>query len=51
MRDLYKSGINDKAPGYWCLAFSVDGKFLATGEQDGDVKVVFFYSTYVISYI
>ena len=40
MRDLYKSA-NDQVAGYWCLVFSADGKFLATGESDGDVKVAF----------
>ena len=39
MRDLYKSG-DDKVP-YRCLGFSPDGKFLATGQSDGDVKVGF----------
>ena len=40
MRDLYKSE-NDKASAFCCLGFSSDGKFLATGEWDGDVKVAF----------
>ena len=40
MRDLYKSR-NERVPSYRCLGFSADGKFLATAESDGDVKVNF----------
>ena len=41
MRDLYTSG-EDKSPtGIWCLGVSSDGKLLATGDWDGEVKVGF----------
>ena len=41
MKDLYKSG-SDKAPAFLCLGFSPDGKYFATGELDGEVKVSIF---------
>ena len=42
MRDLYESEDNDSdVPRYWCLGFSADGKFLATGQVNGHVKVGF----------
>jgi len=40
MRDLYHDEKN-LLPGYWCLRFSPDSKFLATGERDGNVRVSF----------
>ena len=41
MKDLFESG-DDKMPSYyWCLDFSADKKFLATGQEGGDVKVSF----------
>ena len=39
MRNVYDSG-DDNVPTYRCLGFSPDAKFLATGQSDGDVKVI-----------
>ena len=47
MRDLYKSR-EDKAPiKTWSLGFSPDGKLLATGHSDGEVKVSFSIVNYL----
>ena len=50
MRDLYKS-VNGNPPAFLCLGFSADGKFLATGEEDGDVKVAFSIVDYLLDLI
>ena len=39
MRDLYHN--QRSLPGYRCLGFSPDSKYLATGEKDGKVRVRF----------
>ena len=41
MRDLYESGEHKISAYYWCFGFSADSKFLATGQEGGDVKVGF----------
>ena len=40
MKDLYESR-DDDVPEYSCLGFSADGMFLATGQENGVVKVCF----------
>ena len=47
MKDLYKSG-NNKTSSFSSLGFSANGKFLATGEYDGDVKVAFSNVDYLL---
>jgi hypothetical protein len=39
MKDLYHD--EKSLPGYTCLGFNPDGKLLATGEVDGNVRVRF----------
>ena len=51
MRDLYKFR-EDKAPiKTWCLGFSPDGKLLATGAGNGEVKVSFSKIDYLLDKI
>ena len=50
MRDLYESSKNETRP-IWCLSFSPNGKFIATGDEKGDVKVSFSKVDYLLNLI
>ena len=51
MRDLYNSG-EGKVPSHTkCLSFNSDGKYLATGDSDGEIKVSFSKVDYLLDLI
>ena len=50
MRDLYKSREVEAAL-ILCLGISPDSKFLATGEENGEVKVSFSKVDYLLNLI